>query len=205
MDRYQIKKEAKEFVKDNIWNIWKALLVNLIVSFLYTFLFAYVIKDSTSLLYNVLSLAYNLVTIPLMFGISRYLLKLLRKEEYNFSDLFYYYKHNVLEAIIVSFIISILTSLGIVLFLFPAIYVAILFSQSSNLFVDGYNKVQDNLKTCIEIMKNYKWDYFNFLISFLGWLMLGIMSFGILLIWVLPYMMMAQKIYYEKLKKEKNL
>ena len=55
-----------------------------------------------------------------------------------------------------------------------------------------------------EMMKGYKWDFFVFNLSFLGWIILGIFTLGILYIWLIPYMSIAEVIYYERLKKIKE-
>ena len=53
-------------------------------------------------------------------------------------------------------------------------------------------------------MKGYKGDYFVFLLSFIGWFLLVPFTLGIILIWLLPYILVAQIIYYEKLSELKK-
>ena len=53
-------------------------------------------------------------------------------------------------------------------------------------------------------MKGYKADYFVFMLSFLGWILLGVLTLGILYIWLYPYMETAKILYYEKLKEIKS-
>ncbi len=60
----------------------------------------------------------------------------------------------------------------------------------------------DSLKQSREMMKGYKWNYFKFELSFLGWIILGIFTLGILYIWLIPYMNIANILYYEKLTKK---
>ena len=57
----------------------------------------------------------------------------------------------------------------------------------------------DALKASREMMKGYKWDYFVFELSFIGWIILGVFTLGILYIWLIPYMQVASVLYYEKL------
>ena len=48
-------------------------------------------------------------------------------------------------------------------------------------------------------------DYFVFGLSFIGWALLIAPTFGLIMIWLFPYMTVANAIYYEKLKqKTKN-
>jgi uncharacterized membrane protein len=55
-----------------------------------------------------------------------------------------------------------------------------------------------------ELMKGYKWDYFVFNLSFIGWILLSIITFGILFVYVIPYISIADTIYYDELKKIKD-
>ena len=54
-------------------------------------------------------------------------------------------------------------------------------------------------------MEDYKIDYLLLELSFLGWLIAGIFTFGLLYLWVIPYMMVTEaNFYYEVKKKEKK-
>lgn len=50
------------------------------------------------------------------------------------------------------------------------------------------------------MMYGYKLDYFIFQLSFIGWQILGAITFGIAYIYVIPYFTFANIVYYEKLK-----
>ena len=51
-------------------------------------------------------------------------------------------------------------------------------------------------------MKGHKWDLFVLDLSFIGWILLGIMTAGIGLLWVAPYMETTRAAFYEDLKNE---
>ena len=207
MDRRSIKKQAISIVKENFKDIWIGLSVNFIITIIFNILFGYVLNGSNinTYLYNGIPVAFNFLTIPLSFGTSKYLLAVIRNEKHSFSDLFYYYKNRLIETLILSIVISLCTTLGMVAFIIPAIVIYMMFAQAENIFIDSNLNSFDSLKQSINLMKGYKWDYFNFLISFLGWVLLGIVTFGLLYIWVYPYLMISQKLYYVELTKIKNL
>ena len=50
-------------------------------------------------------------------------------------------------------------------------------------------------------MNGYKWDYFVFQLSFIGWILLGVITAGIAYIFICPYINVATVLYYEELKK----
>ena len=55
-----------------------------------------------------------------------------------------------------------------------------------------------------KMMKGHKFDMFILHLSFIGWIFLSIFTFGIGLLWLLPYMMTAQAVFYQDVKKEYN-
>ena len=55
-----------------------------------------------------------------------------------------------------------------------------------------------------KMMKGHKFDMFILHLSFIGWVFLSIFTFGIGLLWLLPYMMTAQAAFYQDVKKEYN-
>lgn len=46
----------------------------------------------------------------------------------------------------------------------------------------------DACKRSLEIVKGHRVEYYGTILSFFGWCLLGILTFGILYIWILPYM-----------------
>ena len=55
-----------------------------------------------------------------------------------------------------------------------------------------------------KMMKGHKFDMFILHLSFIGWIFLSIFTFGIGLLWLLPYMMTSQAAFYQDVKKEFN-
>ena len=50
------------------------------------------------------------------------------------------------------------------------------------------------------MMKGHKFDLFWLFLSFIGWLLLSILTLGIGLLWLIPYMYTAQAAFYEDVK-----
>ena len=53
-----------------------------------------------------------------------------------------------------------------------------------------------------EIMNGRKWNLFCLQFSFIGWILLCGLTFGILTLWVYPYMQQAEANFYESIKDE---
>ena len=75
--------------------------------------------------------------------------------------------------------------------------------MSSLIVIDTDLGPVESIKKSWEMMKGYKWNYFVFILSFLGWILLTPFTLGLLFIWLIPYMTVAEIIYYERLKEKK--
>lgn len=89
------------------------------------------------------------------------------------------------------------------------IVLMISFSQSYYILYDNEDmKVLDILNRSMDLMEIHRLDYIIYMLSFAGWVILGIMTFGLLLFWVAPYMMVSNVLFYDEVvkleKKEKN-
>lgn len=64
-------------------------------------------------------------------------------------------------------------------------------------------------RECLEesekMMKGYKLKYFLLNLSFIGWLLLSIVTFGLASFWVSAYMSTASAVFYDELKREKYI
>lgn len=56
--------------------------------------------------------------------------------------------------------------------------------------------VKDILKKSIEVMKGNKMRYFLLDLSFIPWMFIGILTCGIGLLWIIPYMNMTSTNFY---------
>ncbi len=56
-----------------------------------------------------------------------------------------------------------------------------------------------------EMMRGHKFDLFYLCLSFIGWFILAIFTFGIGFIWLIPYMQMSIAAFYEDLKAETTI
>jgi uncharacterized membrane protein len=52
------------------------------------------------------------------------------------------------------------------------------------------------------MMQGHKWEFFILLLSFIGWSILSVFTFGIGYLWLAPYICMTYTKYYEHLRAE---
>lgn len=62
-------------------------------------------------------------------------------------------------------------------------------------------KVLEALKESSRLMKGNRWRYFVLFLSFLGMELLGLLSFGIGMLWLTPYMGMTSALFYQDVKR----
>lgn len=121
-----------------------------------------------------------------------------------FGDIFSQFKviHKAIGLYILMFIIIMV---GLILLVVPGIIFTYMFSQSFFILADDNSKsIIECLKESANMMKGHKFEYFVLVLSFLGWIILGLIPLGIGLLWVLPYMNVTVAAYYLEVKNNYN-
>ncbi len=128
------------------------------------------------------------------------------------TDIFYFMQpkfESLFDGFVKCFVNSMLTYIlktllivaGFILLIIPGIIVS--YHLSMALYIQKDNpemSATDCLKASKEMMEGNKYRLFCLHLSFLGWILLSILTFGILFIFTAPYMQMAEVAFYEDLK-----
>ncbi|CEK36592.1 integral membrane protein,Protein of unknown function (DUF975) (plasmid) [[Clostridium] sordellii] len=69
------------------------------------------------------------------------------------------------------------------------------------LMIETDMKIFELFKVSINMMNGYKWKYFIMMLSFLGWVILSIFTFGIGFLWLYPYVSLTSTNFYNDLKR----
>jgi len=207
MNRVELKKRAKDFAFKNIGDIWKPSLVITLISFLITLFFSLIGIDEKSKYGIYIFLMIDVLLIPLSIGYINYLINLVNGKKLEIKDALLS-KYSIFGLIItVNLAVGIFTSLWTLLFIIPGIIYAYKMSMVHYILadtVDEYTSYKDVINKSKELMDGYKLDYFIFELSFIGWELLVIITLGIAAIWVVPYINIANTMYYQELKKIKD-
>lgn len=208
MNRKEIKAKAKEFAFKNKWKIWKPYLIIYAITFVAGLILGLLNVDTESGVGLILTYAIEIALIPMTVGYMYYLIKLIEGKELDVKEaLLSKYKIFGL-IIIVSLVIALCTTLWTLLFIIPGIIYAYKVVMATMILADTANETtsyKDVINTSKEMMDGYKWDYFGFELSFIGWVLLCVVTLGIATIWVYPYVQTANVMYYQELKKLKNI
>lgn len=196
----ELKVQAKESLKGNWGNAIGIILVYLAISFGIG-LVAGILGIENKTVLNIISL---IVTALFEFGLLSFYLKTSRNEKVEIEEL--WSKTNMfLPYIIASVIIGFFTFAWSLLLIIPGIIAAIRYSMTYLVMLDNPEmSAMDALNESKRLMDGHKMDYFLLQLSFLGWAILGIFTFGILYLWLIPYISVAQCNFYNNLKKIKQ-
>ncbi len=215
MNRVKIKKEAREMIKGNLWNLLKPVLIIALISGVIS-----AITGGSTTGINVdmsnetlsiteiqsnygmvlFSLVVGLAMLPIEFGLLVYIVKFVRKEPYDLKILFTQFS-KFWPIFALDFLVGLFSFLWSLLFIIPGIIAAISYSMAMLIMVDGESDAMECIRRSKAMMKGYKWDYVIFQLSFILWHLLGIVTLGLGYIYVGPYMMVSEVLYYEELKK----
>ena len=101
---------------------------------------------------------------------------------------------------------SFMIVVGIVLTALIAVFWIVLIlclSQSYFILYDNEDMpLGDIFRTSMDMMDGHKTDYFMLCMSFIGWIFLGVFTFGILYFWLIPYFFVSLVNFYDKIKKD---
>ena len=87
------------------------------------------------------------------------------------------------------------------LFIVPGIIKFFGWSMSSYILAENPNMTaKEAMKESENLMNGHKWEYFKLNLSFFGWSLLSVLTLGILLFWLVPYMNTATGVFYTDLK-----
>lgn len=141
-----------------------------------------------------------IITGPMTLGLVRYFIKFRKGENPPIESLFEGFNQFV-PALLLQLLITIIVFLWSLLLIVPGIIAALSYSQAFYILNDKPGiEALDALKQSKEMMKGYKGKLFMMWLSFIGWGLLCILTFGIGFLWLSPYIQLSLANFYEDLK-----
>lgn len=223
LDNKVIKSNARDFIRGRLWMFWSVLLVVGIIESLANSLPQWIFGDRLSNLsdiiagnpdnipkeisssvfgwYYVLNVLITIVLIPLNIGVAQNVLAWSRGEDVNkwkvlfggFNSAKIFFKQ--VGVVVLN---TILCALWAILLVVPGIIKGLAYSMYPYVLRDEPDlSVWQTLKKSEAIMKGYKGKLFLMYLSFVGWFILGAFTFGILYIWLTPYVMTSTVKFYD--------
>ena len=193
VDRIALKNMAKEQIKGKIGILLIMGLVMMAICFVVLFIpiFGNIICSW------VLEPAFTLSIVGVFLGICKGETPTVSNVFDGFYDLWCAFK--------VYFFTGIFIVLWSLLLIVPGIIKA--YSYSMAIYILAENKGMPALEAISrskEMMEGHKMDLFVLGLSFIGWNVLGIITFGLAYIWAVPYMMATTTNFYNEIKGQKE-
>lgn len=160
---------------------------------------------NTVLASGVMSVFSFLVIAPLEYAFAIAILSFVRKDEKEVAvNTFSNFKNNYSSLLITSFLVNLLVGiLAVVTLGIAGVIFAYAYRMIPYLLNDYPNLTpQEAMKTSREMMRGHKFEMFLLDLSFIGWILLSILTLGIGYLWLAPYMQTAAAHFYEDLKAE---
>lgn len=227
LDNKVIKSNARDFIRGRLWMFWSVLLVVGIIESLANSLPQWIFGDRLSNIsdiitgnpdnipkeispsvfgwYYILNVLITIVLIPLNIGVAQNVLAWSRGEDVNkwkvlfggFNSAKIFFKQ--VGVVVLN---TILCALWAILLVVPGIIKGLAYSMYPYVLRDEPDlSVWQTLKKSEAIMKGYKGKLFLMYLSFVGWFILGAFTFGILYIWLTPYVMTSTVKFYDDVRR----
>jgi len=193
MNRVEIKNFAKEKLSGNLGSIWKILIIALGISLASTCVLSILFNKMDA---DFLDSLLGILMMPLGIGTTAFFISLIENENFEAKDLFKYY-HDFVKIIGVTILMGLIVMLGYICFIIPGIILTLSYSLVPIILIKKPELgIVETLKYSREKMQGHKLDTFVLGLSFIGWAILGTLTFGILYIWLYPYMQLTFTKFY---------
>lgn len=193
MNRVEIKNYAKEKLSGNLGSIWKILIIALGISLAAGVVFGILFSKMDA---DILDSLLGILMMPLGIGTTAFFVSLIENTNFEAKDLFKYY-HDFVKVIGVTILMSLIVMLGYICFVIPGIILTLSYCLVPIILIKKPELgIVETLKYSREKMQGHKLDAFVLGLSFIGWAILGTLTFGILYIWLFPYMQLTFTKFY---------
>lgn len=140
-----------------------------------------------------------LVSGALAYGLSTYFLELSRGERPSTETLFSGFQRFV-DTFLLYLLTAIFTLLWMILLIVPGIIAALRYSQAYYILRDNPGiGALEAINRSKALMVGHKWRLFVLTLTFIGWFLLCMITFGIGLLWLVPYVYTAFGHFYNDL------
>lgn len=194
-NRVELKERAKSAIKGKVFMVFLPIFVYLALSG---------VASALGEIHKILSFIATIAIMVVEIGLSIFMLNFIDGKKAEVSNLFIPYQKGMdiffkhLGTLILR---GLLIFLWALLLIIPGIIKALAYSQAAYIRAENPEmSAMDALKESEKLMDGRKMDYFILQLSFIGWVLLSALTFGILFIYVAPYMVTASAMFYRMLK-----
>lgn len=148
------------------------------------------------LAYSILNILVYFVVMSISVGYIYFNINLVKGSDFRFDNIFARIG-KMFKIFGLFFMIGLFTLLWTLLFIIPGIIASFRYVMAPYIMAENPEiGIMEAIRQSKEMMKGYKWKYFCLQFSFLGWLLLGMITLCIGLLWVAPYIQAATSAFY---------
>lgn len=154
-----------------------------------------------------ISTLWTLLCLPLSWAESVFFLRISRHEDVDYGQLFDGFRgwDEYLRIFLTEFLKAIYTFLWTLLLIIPGIIKSYSYAMTDFILKDDPEMKYDAaIERSMQMMEGHKADLFWLDLSFIGWILLSILTFGIGFLLLIPYMETAHAQFYEDLKAQER-
>ena len=189
----EIKTQAKSQIKGKIGSLFLIMLIYLVIAYITGFMSVFT-----------LGISVLLVSSPMIFGYLNVYLKLVSTSQVEVSTLFSGFKI-IWKSIGAQLLQGIYIFLWSMLFFVPGIIKTFSYAMTNYIILENPEiGLNEAITRSREMMHGNKMKLFLLQLSFIGWLLLIPFTFGMISIYVVPYMQTATVNFYNSIKFLKN-
>ena len=157
-----------------------------------------------SLSFSNISNILSLLALPLSWGLTVSLLRNHREESVDLENLFDGFRGGRYTRVFCAlFLVNLFTFLWALLLIIPGIMKAFSYALTPYIIMDEPELTARHAITrSCEIMQGRRWKRFCLYLSFIGWGILSLLTFGIGFLWLAPYMNASIAAFYEDARAE---
>ena len=131
---------------------------------------------------------WALLCLPLGWGFAVYFLNLIRNQDISYGRLFDGYR-DFGRIFLAGLLVGLCEAIGFLLLIVPGVIASLMFSQTCFIMKDDPQvSATDAMKRSMEMMDGHKWELFKIGFSFLGWIILAVLTCGFGFLFLYPYM-----------------
>ena len=141
---------------------------------------------------------------PVTLGYAKFNLGLVDGKPVAFGDLFSQF-HRFGEGFVLQFLRGLFVTLWTLLLIVPGIMANYSYAMAAYIMVENpHMSASDCIKASKELMQGNRWRFFCMQFSFIGWILLSVLTCGIGFFFVNPYMEAVNAAFYREICAEKN-
>jgi uncharacterized membrane protein len=200
----ELKSLTRDQLKGRWWEAISFHLAYFAIIIIITFGIGFAVAFSPDPYYDYIALVFNIVGFiispVLAVGFCCFYLNFI-KHENKISDMMLGFRKFV-KSFVAYFLTTIAFSVGLILLIIPGIITGLMFSQVFYIVAENDNmSAIEAMKESARIMKGNKLKYIMLNLSFIGWSLLGAITFGIGLIWIIPYYNITLANFYKDISR----